>query len=106
MSNSLSALSIANQTSAGTAIDEISNLIGYIGEARAKFGANINRLDHTITNLGNITENLDTSKGRIMDTDFAYESGMMSKSQMLMQSGASMLSASKMVPQLAMSLLG
>ncbi|MCW0469529.1 flagellin [Vibrio chagasii] len=43
-------------------------------------------LDHYIFNLSNITENLDTSRGRIMDTDFAYESGMMSKSQMLMQS--------------------
>lgn len=103
MASTQSSLSIGDQTSAQNAIDSISGLIADIGSARAKFGANINRLDHTITNLGNITENLDTSRGRIMDTDFAAESGMMSKSQMLMQSGASMLSASKMVPQLAMS---
>jgi flagellin len=77
-----------------------------LGSARAEFGSYINRLEHTITNLGNMTENVSTAKGRIMDTDFASESGMMSKQQMLMQSGASMLSASKMVPQLAMSLLG
>ncbi|NOH30380.1 flagellin [Vibrio mediterranei] len=106
MAGTAGTLSISSQSAANTTIDEMSTLINNIGEARAKFGANINRLDHTITNLGNITENLETSKGRIMDTDFAYESGMMSKSQMLMQSGASMLSASKMVPQLAMSLLG
>lgn len=81
-------------------------LIGALGDARSQFGAYINRLDHTITNLGNMSENVSTAKGRIMDTDFASESGMMSKQQMLMQSGASMLSASKMVPQLAMSLLG
>lgn len=97
---------IATQTQATAAIANMSALVDALGETRASFGANINRLDHTITNLGNITENLDSAKGRIMDTDFAYESGMMSKSQMLMQSGASMLSASKMVPQLAMSLLG
>ncbi|MGR5095561.1 flagellin [Vibrio maritimus] len=97
---------IATQTQATAAIDSVSALVDALGETRASFGANINRLEHTITNLGNITENLDSAKGRIMDTDFAYESGMMSKSQMLMQSGASMLSASKMVPQLAMSLLG
>ncbi|UPR32253.1 flagellin [Vibrio crassostreae] len=106
MAGTTGTLSISTQSAANSTIDEMSTLISNIGEARAKFGANINRLDHTITNLGNITENLDTSRGRIMDTDFAYESGMMSKSQMLMQSGASMLSASKMVPQLAMSLLG
>ncbi|GAL27535.1 flagellin protein FlaA [Vibrio variabilis] len=81
-------------------------MIGALGDARSQFGAYINRLDHTITNLGNMSENVSTAKGRIMDTDFASESGMMSKQQMLMQSGASMLSASKMVPQLAMSLLG
>lgn len=81
-------------------------LIDALGSARAEFGSYVNRLEHTITNLGNMTENVSTAKGRIMDTDFASESGMMSKQQMLMQSGASMLSASKMVPQLAMSLLG
>ncbi|MCG9690350.1 lateral flagellin LafA [Vibrio campbellii] len=94
---------------AASNIDALSGaggLIELLGTARAEFGANINRLEHTITNLGNMTENLESSKGRIMDTDFASESGMMSKQQMLMQSGASMLSASKMVPQLAMSLLG
>ncbi|GMQ45806.1 lateral flagellin LafA [Vibrio sp. 10N] len=89
-----------------TALSGAGGLIELLGTARAEFGANINRLEHTITNLSNMTENLDSSKGRIMDTDFASESGMMSKQQMLMQSGASMLSASKMVPQLAMSLLG
>ncbi len=88
----------------GSAAD--GGVIGLLGTLRSELGANINRLDHTITNLGNMVENIDASKGRIMDTNFASESGMMSKQQMLMQSGASMLSASKMVPQLAMSLLG
>ncbi|MGR5305923.1 flagellin [Vibrio mediterranei] len=99
-------MDITTDLTASAAITQVSQLVDELGAARSKFGANINRLDHTITNLGNITENIDTSRGRIMDTDFASESGMMSKSQMLMQSGASMLSASKMVPQLAMSLLG
>ncbi|MFM2606856.1 flagellin [Vibrio chagasii] len=106
LSSVYAASSIATQSSAGGQITSQASFISELGSTRAQFGANINRLDHTITNLGNMTENLDASKGRIMDTDFASESGMMSKQQMLMQSGASMLSASKMVPQLAMSLLG
>ncbi|MBC7001616.1 lateral flagellin LafA [Photobacterium sp. BZF1] len=106
---------LTSQANATTAMDALTGdpatatdngIIGDLGEIRSTFGATINRLEHTITNLGNMTENVEASKGRIMDTDFASESGMMSKSQMLMQSGASMLSASKMVPQLAMSLLG
>ncbi|MGR5287979.1 lateral flagellin LafA [Vibrio maritimus] len=95
----------ANATAAISALSS-GGLIDKLGAARAEFGSYINRLEHTITNLGNMKENVSTAKGRIMDTDFASESGMMSKQQMLMQSGASMLSASKMVPQLAMSLLG
>ncbi|NOI22541.1 lateral flagellin LafA [Vibrio mediterranei] len=97
---------ISSAAGATTAMGTIGTLIETLGETRSGFGAYINRLDHTITNLGNMVENIDASKGRIMDTNFAAESGEMSKQQMLMQSGASMLSASKMVPQLAMSLLG
>ncbi|MGY2572187.1 lateral flagellin LafA [Vibrio sp. C8] len=84
----------------------MSSFINIVGESRAAFGAQINNLEHNINNLANMTENLEASKGRIMDTDFASESGNMSKNQMLMQSGAQMLSATKTIPQLAMSMLG
>ncbi|TVO32284.1 lateral flagellin LafA [Vibrio algivorus] len=83
-----------------------SGFVGTLGEARSAFGAQINNLEHNITNLANMVENVEASKGRIMDTDFAAESGEMSKNQMLMQSGAQMLSATKSLPQLAMSMLG
>lgn len=81
-------------------------LINALGAARAEFGASINRLEHTVVNLQNMTENTDAAKGRIMDTDYASEGANMSKQQMLMQSGSSILSATKMVPQLAMGMLG
>ncbi len=91
---------------ASEAMDALSGFINTVGESRAAFGAQINNLEHNINNLANMTENLEASKGRIMDTDFASESGNMSKNQMLMQSGAQMLSATKTIPQLAMSMLG
>ncbi len=81
-------------------------LINTLGSARAEFGASINRLEHTVVNLQNMTENTNAAKGRIMDTDYASEGANMSKQQMLMQSGSSILSATKMVPQLAMGMLG
>ncbi|MFV0575282.1 MAG: lateral flagellin LafA [Vibrio sp.] len=96
-------------TTAQTGMDAISGdggLLELLGSARSALGAQINNLNHTMTNLGNMTENVEAAKGRIMDTDFAAESGNMSKNQMLMQSGAQMLSATKMTPQLAMSMLG
>jgi len=91
---------------ASEAMDALEGFINTVGESRAAFGAQINNLEHNINNLANMTENLEASKGRIMDTDFASESGNMSKNQMLMQSGAQMLSATKTIPQLAMSMLG
>ncbi|ADT87379.1 lateral flagellin LafA [Vibrio furnissii] len=93
-------------TGAATAMTNIDSFIKNLGSARSAFGAQINNLEHNINNLANMVENVDASKGRIMDTDFAKESGVMSKNQMLMQAGAQMLSATKMMPQLAMSMLG
>ena len=97
------------ETDANAAINLLSGTGGVIetlGTARAEFGANINRLEHTVVNLQNMSENTEAAKGRIMDTNYAAEGANMSKQQMLMQSGSSILSATKMVPQLAMGMLG
>ncbi|MCY9872300.1 flagellin [Vibrio barjaei] len=91
---------------AATKIADVSTLLDNISEVRSTFGAAINRVDHRMTNLSNTSANLQAASGRIMDVDFATEGAAMSKNQMLMQSGAQMLSQTKMVPQLAMQLLG
>jgi flagellin len=75
---------LANAQAAMTALDGV---LDKIGTVRSAFGANINRLDHTINNLSNMKENTDTAKGRIMDADYAAESTNMTKNQMLMQAG-------------------
>ncbi|WP_318463987.1 lateral flagellin LafA [Photobacterium leiognathi] len=80
-------------------------LLKQIGDARSALGANINRLDHTITNLGNMVENVSAAKGRIVDADFAVESSSMTKNQMLMQAGTTVLSQTNQLPGMAMSLL-
>ncbi|HCE2120087.1 MULTISPECIES: lateral flagellin LafA [Vibrio] len=99
---------IGDATKAKAALDKISNaggLIEDIGATRAQFGANINRLEHTMTNLGNMVENTSAAKGRIMDADFAVESSNMTKNQMLMQAGTTVLSKTNQLPSMAMSLL-
>ncbi|NIY93966.1 lateral flagellin LafA [Vibrio diazotrophicus] len=101
-----SGATISTAAGATAQMTALETFINTVGESRAAFGAQINNLEHNINNLANMTENLEASKGRIMDTDFASESGNMSKNQMLMQSGAQMLSATKTIPQLAMSMLG
>lgn len=95
-------LSAANATAQITAMD---GMLEKIGEARSTFGANINRLDHTVNNLSNMKENTDMANGRIMDADFAQESTNMTKNQMLMQAGMSVLSNSNQMTGMVTSLL-
>ncbi|ADT86572.1 lateral flagellin LafA [Vibrio sp. Vb2880] len=86
-------------------ITVIDGLFDTINTVRSTLGANINRLDHTINNLANVSENTAAAKGRITDADFAVESSNMTKNQMLMQAGTTVLSQTNQIPSMAISLL-
>ncbi|MBP2701383.1 lateral flagellin LafA [Photobacterium lucens] len=105
LATTVQALDISTTAGASGAMDALATAIDEVGAARATLGANINRLDHTITNLGNMVENTSAAKGRIMDADFAVESSSMTKNQMLMQAGTTVLSQTNQLPGMAMSLL-
>jgi flagellin len=96
---------LADQASSKTTMDEIDTLINDIGAARASLGATMNRLDHTINNLTNMVENTQASASQLMDADFAKETSNMTKQQLLMNSGISVLSASNSTTQMIGSLL-
>lgn len=99
------AAGIGDQTKAQAAMGKLDTLLDDITTTRSGFGANINRLEHTVNNLSNMKENTDVAKGRIMDADFAAESTSMTKNQMLMQAGMSVLSNSNQMTSLVTSLL-
>ncbi|MGY4026619.1 lateral flagellin LafA [Aeromonas rivuli] len=86
-------------------ITKMEDTLDAIGTARSQFGANINRLEHTVNNLSNMKENTDMANGRIMDADFAQETTNMTKNQMLMQAGMSVLSNSNQMTGMVTSLL-
>lgn len=96
---------LADQTGGTAAITSVDALIDDIGAARSALGASMNRLDHTINNLQNMAQNTDAAKGQIMDADFAKETSNMTKQQLLMNAGISVLSASNSTTQLIGSLL-
>lgn len=91
---------------ANATIDLVNTALDAVGSLRAKFGATINRLNHTNNNLANMKDNTEMAKGRIMDADFASESANMTKNSMLMQSGISMLKQAGQMPSMVMGLLG
>jgi flagellin len=72
---------------------------------RATWGAVQNRLEYTVANLQNVDENINASRSRIEDADFAKESANLARTQVLQQAGMSMLSQSNQNAQQVMSLL-
>ncbi len=103
--NASTASTAALTTGAAAQITAMDSMLEKIGEARSAFGANINRLEHTVNNLSNMKENTDMANGRIMDADFAQESTNMTKNQMLMQAGMSVLSNSNQMTGMVTGLL-
>jgi flagellin len=106
--NSIEAIDISGVTSANSqsAIEVIDAALAQIDSSRAGLGAVQNRFTHTISNLANVQENVSASRSRIQDTDFAKETAVMTKNQILQQAGTSILSQANQIPQAAISLLG
>ncbi|KAB0463696.1 flagellin, partial [Vibrio chagasii] len=94
-------------TSVGGAQESVAIIdaaLKYVDSHRAELGAFQNRFDHAISNLDNINENVNASKSRIKDTDFAKETTQMTKSQILSQASSSILAQAKQAPNSALSL--
>jgi flagellin len=68
-------------------------------------GAIMNRLDHTIKNLGTTSENLSASESRIRDVDMAKEIMDFTKNQILSQASQAMLAQANLIPQGVLQLL-
>ncbi|HJS13465.1 MAG TPA: flagellin, partial [Rheinheimera sp.] len=94
-----------SQANSSTAIDTLDTLLGDIGAARSSLGSTMNRLDHTINNLSNMTENTGTARDQLMDADFAKETSNMTKQQLLLNSGISVLSTANTTTQMVSQLL-
>ncbi|WP_461536173.1 flagellin [Spongorhabdus nitratireducens] len=84
----------------------LDSALAKVDSERADLGAVQNRLDYTVANLQNTQENLNTSMSRIKDVDFAKETTNMTKNQMMMQAGNTVLAQTKQMPQYAIQLLG
>ncbi|UAX00441.1 FliC/FljB family flagellin [Proteus terrae] len=83
----------------------LDDALAQVDSLRSAMGAVQNRLDSTITNLGNTVNNLTASRSRILDADYATEVSNMSKNQILQQAGTSVLAQANQMPQNVLSLL-
>ncbi len=99
-------LNVKTTDDADLAIDGIKRAIQYVSNVRSQYGAIQNRLEHTISNLENITENTTAAESQIRDADIAEEMVGYSNSQILMQAGSSVLSQANQSSQMILSLFG
>lgn len=96
---------ITTVSGASRVIGLIDRELSNISTIRSKWGALQNRLDSTVSNLNNVTENISASRSRIQDADFARESASLARTQVLQQAGMSMLSQANQSSQSVLSLV-
>ena len=102
----ISGLSISTQASAAATLGVVDAAIIAKDTARAHFGAMINRLEATVSNLTLQTENIQAAESQISDVDVAFEMTQFMNTQIKAQAAVAMLAQANATPQLALSLLG
>jgi len=101
----LEELNVMDKVGAQTSLSKIDDAIESVSSTRAELGAIDNRLTSTVRNVGISIENLSAAKSRIKDVDIASESAELTKHNILMQAGTSVLMQANSVPKLALTLL-
>ena len=100
--NSTSVTTVAN---ANTTIGRVDAALSSVNGLRSNFGAIQNRFESTIANLTAVSENLEASRSRIRDADFAQETAELTRAQILQQAGVAILAQANALPQNVLGLL-
>ena len=87
----ISGVDIGALANARSEIEAIDGGLRMVNAQRADLGSISNRLDSTVSNLANISSNLEAGYGRIEDADFAAETTSLAKAQILQQASTAML---------------
>ena len=101
----VNSLDVKSFTKAGAAMTSIQKAISKVSGQRSDLGALQNRLEHTVNNLDNISENTQTAESRIRDTDMASEMVQYSATSIIQQAGQSMLAQANSQTQGVLSLI-
>lgn len=103
--SSVADVDVSTREGANNALTVIDEALSFVTDTRADLGAIQNRLESTISNLQNISENVSAARSRVQDADFASETANLTKNQILQQAGLSILSQANSAPNNVLSLL-
>jgi flagellin len=104
-SSALSTASVTTVANANTTITRVDSALTAVSGLRSTFGAIQNRFESTIASLAAVSENLEASRSRILDADFAAETAALTKAQILQQAGVAILAQANSQPQSVLALL-
>jgi flagellin len=102
----INGLSISNVSGANDAIQTIDFGLAQLSRVRGSIGAVQNRFISAISSLSVASENLSAARSRIQDADVAQETAELTRTQILIQAGVSVLAQANQLPSVALSLLG
>jgi len=92
-------------TGASAAVAALDTAISALAGKRANAGALVNRLEHTVANLMNVSQRLQEAASGIEDADYAAESARLARGMVLQQAGTAMLAQANQQPQYILTLL-
>ena len=98
-------ISIHNAAGAGAAITSLDAAITGVTAEQAKYGAYLSRLQYASDNISNVATNLDQSRSRIQDADYAVETTALARTQIIAQASTAMLAQANQVKQTVLALL-
>jgi flagellin len=98
-------IDILNVANAGNAIAQLDNAITGATAERAKLGSYMSRLQYASDNLNNVATNLDQSRSRIQDADYAIETTNLARTQIIAQASTAMLAQANQSKQSVLALL-
>jgi len=90
---------------ASGAVVALDGAITKLAARRASAGALVNRLEHTVANLMNVSQRLSEAVSGIEDADYASESAALARGMVLQQAGTAMLAQANAQPQYILTLL-
>ncbi len=102
---SVANIDLSTTEGAMNALSTIDSALNSVGRGLAQAGSFQNRLSASFSSLENSSINMDAARSRIQDADFASETAMLSRNQVLQQAGTAMLSQANSLPQGVLSLL-
>jgi len=101
----VSTIDLSTASGSQTALSTLDKAINTITDMRASMGAYQNRLTASVANLEVSSMNLQASRSRILDTDYAKETTNLAKSQIIQQAATAMLAQANQSAQSVLSLL-